>query len=1166
MNRFIFSRLVVSSFAWILLSIVTFADGPWITIDSIPGERYALAAATLGNSVYAIGGGYGTAYAESSVYRYNGTSWASVASLPAARCFLAAATLGSNIYAIGGYDNTYGSHTYSNVYRFDGTVWTEVASLPKARYDLAAATLGGYIYAIGGWVGASGALTNVYRFDGTAWTEVAGLPTNIYGFAAASLGNYIYVIGGACGVNPITNVYRFDGTAWTEVAGLPNRQYRMAACGSMGGYIYSIGGYINGDYTAKNVYRFDGTVWTEVDDLPIGRYCLAATSLGNKIFAIGGSRYNEGDISEVDQYAEGSAGTLQFSASSANINEDAGSVSLTVTRSGGSSGTAMVNYTTQNGTAIASTDYTATSGQLNWADGSSDSQTITVPIINRAGTQGGRAFIVTLSDASGASLGSIYQVTVTINDASPSVLSASISLLSGFGELYINNPISLYANVSGAQGTASCQWDLNGDGSFGDASGQQVSYQYSTEGTRLVEVRVNDGYQSATASLFVTIGKAPQPNEPTPPPALDPKSGDGRDPLNGDNSFTDWSKKENGLIIIAHGMNAAATNDWIKTMATAIATRLGSNYCPNIIAWDWRERARQPNNPVGWVRARIQGIEQGEQLAEWINTNANAGNIKSERPIHIIGHSAGGFVAGNCASIKPIYIDQITLLDTPVPNSNIERKYLSSDSGGKADFYLSYYGTTPLTWATLYPNLVHYLHLPSSYQTHEGAHEWYTVVTISDSTHDGFWYSPWVANEFPFTHGINETSYNTTDIEQNYMSIDGFTIFGNVTYSDDVYTITEGSGNAGIYKTVTFPLGSQNLFFKYKFIAPSDGDFLSVHIGTNEPYYVGANLGVSRENDVDGEACITNIAGQIDQLVFKLISRGSPNAQIQIHSIQIESDYSTLVADFDGDLKTDPVIYQAGDWKLLLSGAGYISVSLYFGGIDYEPITGDYDGDGKADYAVIYQGVYYIYTAKAQFFSMDFGLPNATPISGDFDGDRKTDCSLYHEDPGTWYVQLLNSGQMATLANFGGPGWNAVVGDFDGDSKADPAVYQEATGAWKVLLSGSSYTLVSTVFGGNGFEPVAADFDGDSKADPAIYQESTGIWKVLLSGSSYALASAFFGGLGHVPVAGDFDGDGKADLVVYHESTGMWNAMLSGNSYSLVSAIFGGLGYKALHY
>ena len=107
-------------------------------------------------------------------------------------------------------------------------------------------------------------------------------------------------------------------------------------------------------------------------------------------------------------------GVLQFSASSNTVNETGGNVTLTVTRSGGSSGEARVGYGTVDGTAGAGTDYTARSGSLTWADGDTAAQTIAIPIMNRSGSQGSRSFSVVLSSASGAALGSPVTQVVTI--------------------------------------------------------------------------------------------------------------------------------------------------------------------------------------------------------------------------------------------------------------------------------------------------------------------------------------------------------------------------------------------------------------------------------------------------------------------------------------------------------------------------------------------------------------------------------------------------------------------------------------------------------------------------------------------------------------------------------------------------------------------------------
>jgi len=112
--------------------------------------------------------------------------------------------------------------------------------------------------------------------------------------------------------------------------------------------------------------------------------------------------------------AGGPTGNLQFSASDYGVNEDVGNVTISVTRTGGSSGAASVNYATSDGTAVQPGDYTSASGTLNWADGDAADKTFTVTIINDLAAEPSETLNLTLSSASGASLGSPSAATVTI--------------------------------------------------------------------------------------------------------------------------------------------------------------------------------------------------------------------------------------------------------------------------------------------------------------------------------------------------------------------------------------------------------------------------------------------------------------------------------------------------------------------------------------------------------------------------------------------------------------------------------------------------------------------------------------------------------------------------------------------------------------------------------
>ena len=114
-------------------------------------------------------------------------------------------------------------------------------------------------------------------------------------------------------------------------------------------------------------------------------------------------------------------GTLALGATTVSIGESAGNVTLTVNRTGGTDGAVAVSYATANGSASAGSDYTATSGTLDWAAGDGAGKTITVPIGSDTVDEPNETFTVTLSNATGgASLGtSSATVTITDDDQPP---------------------------------------------------------------------------------------------------------------------------------------------------------------------------------------------------------------------------------------------------------------------------------------------------------------------------------------------------------------------------------------------------------------------------------------------------------------------------------------------------------------------------------------------------------------------------------------------------------------------------------------------------------------------------------------------------------------------------------------------------------------------------
>src|SRR5262249_37637988 len=115
--------------------------------------------------------------------------------------------------------------------------------------------------------------------------------------------------------------------------------------------------------------------------------------------------------------AASAAGAVELSTSTYMASQATGSVTISVKRTGGTTGAASVSYATSNGTAVSGSDYTAVNGMLNWADGDSASKTFSVPLSTASAFSGTRSFSVKLSSASGASLGSPTTASVAISGA-----------------------------------------------------------------------------------------------------------------------------------------------------------------------------------------------------------------------------------------------------------------------------------------------------------------------------------------------------------------------------------------------------------------------------------------------------------------------------------------------------------------------------------------------------------------------------------------------------------------------------------------------------------------------------------------------------------------------------------------------------------------------------
>ena len=151
-------------------------------------------------------------------------------------------------------------------------------------------------------------------------------------------------------------------------------------------------------------------------------------------------------------------GALQFASPTAQVAQNTASVTLSVTRSGGSTGAASIAYLTSGNTALVGVDYVHTAGTLSWASGDTSAKNITVPLISRAAYSGSKSFYLTLSNANGAAAGSPTVASITIVGAGSGSGSTGVISLSAPNYAVAQNAGSLTVTVNrsgGSSGAAS---------------------------------------------------------------------------------------------------------------------------------------------------------------------------------------------------------------------------------------------------------------------------------------------------------------------------------------------------------------------------------------------------------------------------------------------------------------------------------------------------------------------------------------------------------------------------------------------------------------------------------------------------------------------------------------------------------------------------------------
>lgn len=201
-------------------------------------------------------------------------------------------------------------------------------------------------------------------------------------------------------------------------------------------------------------------------------------------------------LDDVNIYTCSAVSTLAFSSPTYTVSETGGTATITVSRTGSSVGVVSVNYSANSGSATANSDYTATTGTLNWTDGDTADKTFTVAISDDTYYEGTEIVNLILSNPSGAELGAtpVASLTITDDDAASTVgfSSATYAVAENGGSVTItvnrdtvNSTGPASVNYLATSGTATVGRD------FATASGT-LSWNTDDSAAKTFTVTLND--------------------------------------------------------------------------------------------------------------------------------------------------------------------------------------------------------------------------------------------------------------------------------------------------------------------------------------------------------------------------------------------------------------------------------------------------------------------------------------------------------------------------------------------------------------------------------------------------------------------------------------------------------------------------------------------------
>jgi N-acetylneuraminic acid mutarotase len=294
--------------------------GVWRTAAPAPTKRTEVAASTLSNKIYVVGGfeqpGLGNVInlaITPSLQEYDPSTdrWSTKAPMPVGLHHVGIAVTGGRLYVIGGYRQS-GLTVWepvATVYVYDPATdtWSQRAPMPSPRGALSVAEHDGKLYAIGGYDRkANSAAVEVYDPVRNTWASRAPLPTPRDHLAAATVAGKVYAIGGRLNGDyrrnlSVTEVYDPVTDQWKRAADLPTARSGITAA-EVGGRVYVFGGEGGeGTFRENEAYDPSHDTWQTMAPMPTARHGLGSAVVQGRIHVLSGGPTPGGSFSDLNE-------------------------------------------------------------------------------------------------------------------------------------------------------------------------------------------------------------------------------------------------------------------------------------------------------------------------------------------------------------------------------------------------------------------------------------------------------------------------------------------------------------------------------------------------------------------------------------------------------------------------------------------------------------------------------------------------------------------------------------------------------------------------------------------------------------------------------------------------------------------------------------------------